>query len=204
MSLMPIIFRNWWDDCWDAPLRTSQLLDQHFGSGISADNLLAAFTSAVAAQSALQNQRASRYNRPWRHCHPACRQDSGSTVDIRGDKFQISLDVQQFAPEEITVKMAGDNSIVIEGKHEEKQDEHGYVSRHFVRRYMLPKDHDPEGIVSSLSSDGILTISAPKKALPEPKQERTIHIVQTGQPMKKIAQNKSDDKQSSENGENGK
>ncbi|XP_055608237.1 protein lethal(2)essential for life-like [Uranotaenia lowii] len=198
MSRMPIIFRNWWDDCWDVPLRSSQLLDQHFGSGISADDLLTALTSAAAVQSALQNQRSTRYNRPWRHCNPACRQDSGSTVGVREDKFQINLDVQQFAPEEISVKVAANNSIVVEGKHEEKQDEHGYVSRHFVRRYILPHDHDPEGIVSSLSSDGILTISAPKKTLPEPEKERTIQIVHTGQPMKKIAQEKTEEQNGNE------
>jgi crystallin alpha B len=51
----------------------------------------------------------------------------------------------------------------VEGKHEEKQDEHGYVSRHFVRRYILPSDIEVNNIVSSLSSDGVLTVTAPKK-----------------------------------------
>lgn len=70
--------------------------------------------------------------------------------------------MQQFAPNEITVK-AVDNTVVVEGKHEEKQDEHGFISRHFVRRYVLPKDVELNNITSSLSSDGVLTISAPKK-----------------------------------------
>ncbi|KAJ8963110.1 hypothetical protein NQ318_018575 [Aromia moschata] len=51
--------------------------------------------------------------------------------------LQVILDVQQFAPNEIVVKTNG-NSIIVEGKHEEKQDEHGFISRHFVRRYVLP------------------------------------------------------------------
>lgn len=72
------------------------------------------------------------------------------------------LDVQQFAPGEITVKVS-DGSIVVEGKHEEKQDEHGFVSRHFVRRYLPPsRELDLDNVVSSLSSDGVLTISVPK------------------------------------------
>ncbi|XP_029725079.2 protein lethal(2)essential for life [Aedes albopictus] len=196
MSLIPIVFRDWWDDCWDAPLRTSQLMDQNFGSGISVDDLLTALTSAAAAQSALQNQRRSRYNRPWRNSSLAARQDSGSTVKLADDKFQINLDVQQFAPEEISVK-ATDNSVIVEGKHEEKKDEHGFISRQFVRRYMLPEGHDANQIVSSLSSDGILTVTAPKKALPAPEGPKAIPIVQTGQPAKQL---KDADKKAVENG----
>lgn len=47
------------------------------------------------------------------------------------------LDVQQFTPNEITVKCT-DKHIIVEGKHDERADEHGHVSRHFVRRYQLP------------------------------------------------------------------
>lgn len=75
---------------------------------------------------------------------------------------QIILDIQQFSPEEITVKTVG-NNVIVEAKHEERQDEHGFVSRHFVRRYVLPSSHDVINITSSLSSDGVLTITAPKK-----------------------------------------
>ena len=75
----------------------------------------------------------------------------------------MNLDVQQFKPEEMTVKMV-DDFVVVEGKHEERQDEHGYISRQFQRRYKLPSDIDPASVVSQLSSDGVLTITAPKKA----------------------------------------
>lgn len=89
------------------------------------------------------------------------------------------LDVQQFAPNEITVKTSG-NSIIVEGKHEEKQDEHGFISRHFTRRYLLPSDHDIEGVVSSLSSDGILTVTAAKKDDKPKNTDRVVPIQQTG------------------------
>ncbi|EAT34414.1 AAEL013338-PA [Aedes aegypti] len=187
MSIVPIMFRDWWDDHWDTPLRQSRILDQHFGSGISSDDLLTAITSAAAAQSAVHNQlRRPIYNRPWRHSSLAPRQDIGSTIHADKDKFQINLDVQQFSPTEISVK-ASDNSIIIEGKHDEKQDDHGFISRHFVRRYMLPPGHDSNQIKSTISSDGILTISAPKKAIMDSAGQKTIPIVQTGQPLKKIA-----------------
>ncbi|XP_058835624.1 protein lethal(2)essential for life-like [Topomyia yanbarensis] len=190
MSLIPILFRDWWDDCLDSPLRASRILNQHFGSGITANELLTALTAAGAP-----SRSRIGYNRPW----VALRNDSGSTVDVTGDKFQINLDVQQFSPEEITVKVT-DKAIVVEGKHEEKQDEHGFIERHFVRRYMLPAGHDQNNIVSSLSSDGILTITAPKKALPPPAEEKTIPILQTGQPMKKLPEKSTEKVESLESG----
>lgn len=78
------------------------------------------------------------------------------------DGFKVNLDVQQFHPDEISVKMV-DDFVVVEGKHEEHEDEHGYISRHFQRRYKLRSDIDPDTVTSKLSSDGILTITAPKK-----------------------------------------
>lgn len=58
-------------------------------------------------------------------------------MNINEEKFEVILDVQQFSPNEISVKVT-DRFVIVEAKHEEKQDEHGYVSRQFTRRYMLP------------------------------------------------------------------
>lgn len=102
---------------------------------------------------------------------------SGSSEVVKGkDNFQFMLNVKQFKPEEISVKTV-DNSIVIHGKHEEKQDEHGFISREFTRRYMLPPGVEPETVSSSLSPDGVLTVTAPRKALePAPENERVVPI----------------------------
>jgi len=105
--------------------------------------------------------------------------DTGSTVKCDKDGFHVNLDVQQFSPEEIQVKVV-DNCVVVEGKHEEKQDEHGFISRHFVRRYAVPKEYKLDGIASKLSSDGVLTISAPKVEAIEGTQERVIPLTHTG------------------------
>lgn len=109
---------------------------------------------------------------------PQVEKDTSITVDK--DHFQAKLDVQQFKPEELTVKVNDDNTVTIEGKHEEKPDEHGFISRHFVRKYVLPEDCDVQKIQSSLSSDGVLSISAPKK--PDVKQVsyKQIPIIRTG------------------------
>lgn len=176
MSLVPIYFRDWWDDgWWNGPLRTSRLLDQRFGSGILNDDLFRSMSCCHP-----QELRRLGFGRPWANLS----QQLGSTVADK-DKFQINLDVQQFTPNEITVKTV-DNTIVVEGKHEEKQDEHGFISRHFVRRYVLSDEHDPKNVLSSLSSDGVLTITAPKKALPPATaaNERIVPITKTEESSK--------------------
>ena len=98
------------------------------------------------------------------------------------DKFCVVLAVQQFKPEEVNVKLV-DNYIVVEGKHEEKQDEHGAISRHFVRKYLVPEQCDPERTTSTMSSDGVLTITTPRKPeVIEESNEKTIKIEHTGKP----------------------
>lgn len=172
MSLVPLFFRDWWDDL-ETTRPTSRLLDQNFGMGINRDDLLSSI--AVPSRSLLRAN--SGYYRPWGSL--LNRQNSSSTINVDKEKFEVTLDVQQFTPSEITVKVTNEtNTIVVEGKHEEKQDEHGYISRHFVRRYVIPQGHDLNGVVSSLSSDGVLTVTVPKKSLPVAQGERVIPIKQ--------------------------
>ncbi|KPJ17473.1 hypothetical protein RR48_03636 [Papilio machaon] len=141
--------------------------EQDFGMGLS-DDILTTMISPWMF---------NNYFRPWRYLESLTR-DLGSTVKIEKDKFHINLDVQHFAPEEITVKTA-DGYVVIEAKHEEKKDEHGYISRQFVRKYALPEGTESEDVVSQLSSDGILIISAPRKEI-DAKGERVVPITKTG------------------------
>ena len=139
------------------------LYDQGFGLG-----MLAALLSGPL-----------RYQLPTR--------SAASNVSNNKEGFEVSLDVQQFRPEEITVKMK-DDFIVVEGKHDERKDEHGYVSRQFTRRYKVPDDVEVDQVLSRLSSDGVLTITAPKKALPPSEsKERIVPIIHTNQPA--VAQN---------------
>ncbi|XP_060817230.1 protein lethal(2)essential for life-like [Bombus pascuorum] len=180
MSVVPLIFRDWWDDL-DRPM--SRLMDQHFGRGLNRDELLSRF-SDLSLDRPVRSIFRDRYYRPWRNV--TCQPSSGSsTIQIDGkDNFQVILDVQQFSPEEITVKTVG-NNVIVEAKHEERQDEHGFISRHFVRRYVLPPSHDVINITSSLSSDGVLTITAPKKGETPSGTERFIEITKTGEPASK-------------------
>jgi crystallin alpha B len=110
----------------------------------------------------------------------------------------VNLDVQQFKPDELTVKTIN-NFVVVEGKHEERQDEHGLISRQIQRRYKLPDDIEADTIVSQLSSDGVLTIIAPKKALPPPPAgERNVPITHTQTPALKAGKPKAHETQKME------
>lgn len=179
-------FRDWWDDdLFDSPRRTSRLFDQQFGTGIFPDDLQKMASSFHTSN--LRSSRLGSFRRPWSDF--GAQKFSGgllsgnataTTTSHTVERLQINLDVQQFTPHEITVKTVN-NSVVVEGKHDERQDEHGFIARHFVRRYVLPDDHDPKDVVSSLSSDGVLTILSPKKPPPPPPTaevvyERTVPI----------------------------
>lgn len=111
-------------------------------------------------------------------------ENKDANVIVDKEKFQISLNVQHFAPTDIVVKTVDDNSIVVEGKHEEKKEPHGTITRHFVRKYFVPGNHDIQNVVSSISSDGILTVTAPKLAIEESKKERVIPITHETGPTK--------------------
>merc|ERR1712126_442565 len=77
-------------------------------------------------------------------------------------KMEVSLDTAQYRPDEL--KITVDKGVVcVEGRHEEKaEDGSKMVSRSFSRKYTLPKDAKAEDVVSNLSSDGVLVITAPK------------------------------------------
>lgn len=115
-----------------------------------------------------------------------------SKSHIGKDGFEVSLDVEHFLPNEITVKTE-DNSIVVHAKHDEKQDDHGHISREFTRRYSLPSGFKAEDVTSTLSSDGVLTIKCPHPPAIEGPNVRHIQIHHTG-PAKQSIKNKEEGK----------
>lgn len=174
MSLIPMLFSDWWEDL-DRPHR---LWDQHFGTTIDPDDL-----NDLDADVYRPHKRGRRH-----HHHPFLksfnkRHGCGvSTVQADKDKFQVTLDVSQFTPEEVDVKVV-DQKIVVEAKHDEKRDEHGWISRQFVRKYIVPSQCDVDQVESHLSSDGILSISAPRKQpLQSESNERVIKIQYMSEP----------------------
>lgn len=161
---------------------TTRLLDQDFGVGLRPEQLLLS-RYGYYLPSLRDRLSTDIYYRPWADL---LRQEGGgiSSVSLDKDAFKVNLDVQQFKPEEIEVKIV-DKYIMVTAKHEEKKDEHGLISRQFVRRYAIPEGVDPDTITSSISSDGILMIQAPVKEQPEDKNVRKLKIELTGKPALK-------------------
>lgn len=55
-----------------------------------------------------------------------------------------------------------ENTLTVTAHHEENT-EHSNVMRSFRRDFTLPKEVNPDSVISSLSRDGVLTVQAPFK-----------------------------------------
>ncbi|XP_041975222.1 alpha-crystallin B chain-like [Aricia agestis] len=95
---------------------------------------------------------------------------SDSEVKVDGQKVEVHLDVQNFAPEQIEVKTVG-NEVTVEGRREVKR-EGGWTKSHFERRFLLPEGFPPERVECHLDK-GKLRLVAFRA---EPLQEREIPI----------------------------
>ncbi|XP_063710004.1 heat shock protein 23-like [Culicoides brevitarsis] len=123
--------------------------------------------------------------------------DFETVQKLDDEGFRFRVDVQDYKPEEIKVMLEG-NTVTVEGKHEERSDAHGTISRQFVRKFALPKGViDVEKLQSNFSSDGVLTICAPKLQAIENKKAREIPIERCG-PVKEQIQQKNGDEEKME------
>lgn len=165
MSLLPYLFDKY------SVFRPSRLLDQRFGLALDPEGFLQPLTVPR-----LLTRCPEGYVRNWKSA--VSDSDAGSTVSLDNDKFKAVLDVPQFKPEEISVKITGEKVITIESKHGEKKDQHGQIYRHFIRRYTLPQGCDINKVESKLSSDGVLTITAPRTKVHQI-EYKSIPITQT-------------------------
>jgi len=81
-------------------------------------------------------------------------------VSYDDDKFQISLDAKDYKPEDLDVKVEG-NTIIITAK-QELEEAGGTRTRVFEQKFSLPSGVAAELVRSSLSRQGVLTITAPR------------------------------------------
>jgi len=70
-----------------------------------------------------------------------------------GSDFKLALNMQQFSPEDISIKLNG-NELIIEAASSNEQ---------FHQKHQIPENIDLEDMESSFSQDGVLVIKAPKK-----------------------------------------
>lgn len=121
------------------------------------------------------------FSGPWSYVH----QQPSTEVDPRTFRFDAKgftalVDVHLFDPNEISVKTI-DHSIVVECKHDSRDDQHGCVERSFVKKFILPHEYDMSTVKSTLTKDGILQLEAPKPAALQG-EERHIEIQQSEKP----------------------
>ncbi|KAK8723786.1 hypothetical protein OTU49_011548 [Cherax quadricarinatus] len=90
------------------------------------------------------------------------------------DKYKMMIDVKDFKPEDINVKIV-DDTVVVEGKIEKKEG-NAISTQMFTRRFMLPPIVNLNAVSSALSRDGVLTINAPKLASHVTSGQRSIPI----------------------------
>ncbi|CAH1401226.1 unnamed protein product [Nezara viridula] len=104
--------------------------------------------------------------------HPTTFRNLEETTVIP-DFFEIFLDVHEYKPNELKVKLR-DGFVIIVGEHEERMDNVSLISQQFTRKYEIPEDLDKGKINCFISSDGILCILCPKNSN---KMDRDIPII---------------------------
>lgn len=90
--------------------------------------------------------------------------DSPSTAPLTHPSLflpQVVLDVRDFQGGDVRVKVVGSSQVQVEGRLE-KEEGGRSSTRSFRRRFHLPGVLDVAAVTSALSSDGVLTIRAPK------------------------------------------
>ncbi|KAL7733775.1 hypothetical protein ACLKA6_011500 [Drosophila palustris] len=118
--------------------------------------------------------------RNWQQIAHWQEQEFAPTAKVEKQGYQVSVDVSVYKPSELTVKTV-DNSVIIEGKSEQQDEQGGYTSRHFLRRFVLPEGYESDKVTSTLSSDGLLTINVPNPPeVEEALKERLVPIQHMG------------------------
>ncbi|KAL3062495.1 heat shock protein beta-8 [Trematomus bernacchii] len=82
-----------------------------------------------------------------------------SPTTTGGEPWKVCVNVHSFKPEELNVKTR-DGFVEVSGKHEEKQEEGGIVTKNFTKKIQIPIDVDPLTVLASLSPEGVLIIEA--------------------------------------------
>jgi len=91
------------------------------------------------------------------------------------EKFQINLNIEGFAPEDLQVKSV-DNFIIIEGKHEEKTD-NSIISRFFSRKWAIPQGVKVDEIRCNFNHKaGQIQVEAPRLVIEDKNGEKVISI----------------------------
>ena len=94
---------------------------------------------------------------PYNRLHTRSGVKSGKSP---GDTFKVTLDVRNYEPKDITLKVDGDKLLVKGQRY--KESEFGFENSEFERVYPIPSDVDVKRFKSKINDDGLLEIEAPK------------------------------------------
>jgi len=84
-------------------------------------------------------------------------------VTEKDGRFSCVMDVKDFNPNQLQVKVVEDR-VVVEGKYEKKsEDGSSCSSKSFYKEFSLPGSANLDLVSTALSKDGVLTVRAPKK-----------------------------------------
>jgi len=83
-----------------------------------------------------------------------------TTNQDKKDTFKVTLDVRNYEPDEISLKVEGDK-LLVKGK-SYKENEFGFETSEFERAYPIPSGVDVKGFQSKINNEGQLEIEAPK------------------------------------------
>lgn len=85
-----------------------------------------------------------------------------SRVEVDENRFQVTLDVSQYKPEDIEVKVDGNKLVVRAESKAPGSGGAGYTEKEFFRQYTLPEDVDGAQVRCYFAEDGTLTLEAPR------------------------------------------
>ena len=81
-------------------------------------------------------------------------------MQLKNGMFSIEVDIQDFEPEDIDIKVEGDN-IILAGRREIKRGSSSSV-RQFNQKFALPSGLDVSALTTAVTAEGMLVISAPQ------------------------------------------
>merc|ERR1711872_207675 len=111
--------------------------------------------------------------------YEACTKNKAeSNSDGLDTSFSKKMVLRNYKPENIQVRVTTDKKVIVEGKQELKEEDkdgfQSYQLKEFKQTLNVPENVNIDELTSSFSDGGVLTITAPLLALPEPeKMEET-------------------------------
>merc|ERR1712168_800173 len=93
---------------------------------------------------------------------------NSSSMQVQDNQVKVSLDVSQYEPEELEVKVK-DNVVTVLGRQETGSgtgNTNTRAARVFTKSFTLPHRIHPAEVESRLTQDGRLVITAPARKLP--------------------------------------